>query len=123
MSMTAVRPTNSIARDEYSAFEPANRRYRPRLRRGAAKTPTEAVALDLIASRRVIRRARELAPLILGCSFHGNARILGVENLLAHRQLLDAFPAHGIPEARNGGHHGYPFASAFALRLNVVFFP
>src|SRR6267143_6731893 len=65
MSMTAVRPTNSIARDEYSAFEPANRKYRPLLRKGAATAPTEAAAVDLIACRRVIRRVMSLPSVIL----------------------------------------------------------
>src|SRR6267143_3773848 len=72
ISITVVRPTSSTARDEYSAFEPANRRYRPLLRKGAAKTPTEAAALDLIALRRVIRRAIGLPSLILRHPFHGN---------------------------------------------------
>src|SRR6267143_3123867 len=71
MSMTVVRPTNSTARGEYSALEPANRKYRPLLRKGAAITPTEA-AVDLIASRRVIRRAIGLPLLILSNSLHGN---------------------------------------------------
>src|SRR6267154_1917870 len=73
ISITVVRPTNSMARDEYSAFDPANRKYRPLLRKGAEMAPTEAAAVDLIASRRVIRRARELPSLILGCSFDRNA--------------------------------------------------
>src|SRR6266480_753581 len=83
MSMTVVRPTSSTARDEYSAFESANRTYRPLLRKGAAMAPIEAAAPDLIASRRVIRRAIEWPSLILCRSFHGNFSILGVENLLA----------------------------------------
>src|SRR5882762_11644642 len=85
MSMTVVRPTSSTARDEYSALEPANRRYRPLLKKGGAMAPIEAAALDLIASRRVIRRAIGLPSLILCRSFHGDFSIFGVENLLAHR--------------------------------------
>src|SRR3977135_2342160 len=72
MSMTVVRPTSSTAREEYSAFDHANREYRPLLRKGAAMAPTEAAAVDLIASRRVIRRAIGLPSLILSCSLHGN---------------------------------------------------
>src|SRR2546430_6667256 len=83
MSMTVVRPTSSTVRDEYSALEPANRKYRPLLRKGAARTPTEAAAVDSIASRRVIRRAIGLPSLILSHSFHGNCRGFGMENLLA----------------------------------------
>src|SRR6266849_961592 len=65
MSMTVVRPTNSTARDEYSALEPANRKYRPLLRKGAAMAPIEAAAVDLITWRRVIRHAMSSPSLIL----------------------------------------------------------
>src|SRR2546430_12192533 len=82
MSMTVVRPTSSTARDEYSAFESAKRRYRPLLRKGAAMAP--AAALDLIASRRVIRRAIGWRSLILCRSFHGTFSIFGAEHVLAH---------------------------------------
>src|SRR3977135_1036789 len=65
MSMTVVRPTNSTAREEYSALEPANRKYRPLRGKGAATAPREAAAVDLIACRRVIRRVMSLPSVIL----------------------------------------------------------
>src|SRR5258708_3465986 len=65
MSITVVRPTNSIAREEYSAGELANRRYFPLLTKGAARMPAAAAAMDLTASRRDVRRMMISALLIL----------------------------------------------------------
>src|SRR5258708_16295293 len=55
MSITVVRPTSSIAREEYWAGEPANRRYLPLLRKGPARMPAPAAAMDLTASPRDVR--------------------------------------------------------------------
>src|SRR5437773_11620281 len=65
MSITVVLPTNSMAREEYSAGEPANRRYLRLLRNGAARMPAPAAAMDLTASRRDVRRMMNSALLIL----------------------------------------------------------
>src|SRR5260370_9683827 len=64
MSITVVRPTNSMAREEYSAGEPANRRYLPLLRKGATSIPAPAAAMDLTASRRDVRRLM-ISPLLI----------------------------------------------------------
>src|SRR5437879_11373773 len=56
ISITVVRPTRLIARDEYSTDAPANRRYRPLLINGAASVAAAATAVDLMSFRRVIRR-------------------------------------------------------------------
>src|SRR6266478_1155491 len=64
MSITVVRPTSSIAREEYSAGEPANKRYLPLLRKGAARMPAPAAAMDLTASRRDVRRMM-ISPLLI----------------------------------------------------------
>src|SRR5437879_1359663 len=65
MSITVVRPTNSIAREEYSTSELANKGYLPLLRKGAARMPAAAAAMDLTALRRDVRREMISALLIL----------------------------------------------------------